>query len=120
MTISERIFERLAQISMSQKEFSDRTGIRPSTISEWKKKKANPSSDKIMAICVVLNVTPEWLLSGAMNGGKRGNELHWFVVDKRTDLGLLISAFNELGDEQRARLMGYMEALNHMDIQGKK
>ncbi len=34
MIISERIFERLSQIYMSQKEFSEQTGIRQSTISE--------------------------------------------------------------------------------------
>ena len=39
MTISERIFERMNDLSMSQKEFSEATGIIPSTISEWKKKK---------------------------------------------------------------------------------
>ena len=63
MTVSERIFERLNQLSMTQKEFSDRTGILPSTISEWKKNKTNPSSEKILTICKVLDVSPEWLLS---------------------------------------------------------
>ena len=48
MTISERIFERIKQIDMTQKEFSEKTGIRQSTISEWKKNRTNPSSDKIM------------------------------------------------------------------------
>ena len=51
MTISERIFERLSQLSMTQKGFSEKTGILPSTISEWKKNKTNPSSEKIMPIC---------------------------------------------------------------------
>ena len=36
MTISERIFERLKQISMTQKEFALKSGIKESTISEWK------------------------------------------------------------------------------------
>ena len=52
MTVSERFFLKLAQLSMSQREFSERTGILPSTISEWKKKKTNPLSEKIMPICV--------------------------------------------------------------------
>ncbi len=50
MTISERIFERLGQLSMSQKEFSEKTGIKESAISEWKKKKTNPSSEKILSL----------------------------------------------------------------------
>ena len=62
MTVSEKIFSRLDQLQMSQKEFSEKTGILPSTISEWKKK-TNPLSEKIMPICGALGVTPEWLLS---------------------------------------------------------
>lgn len=34
MTISERIFERLTQMHMTQKQFSEETGILQSTISE--------------------------------------------------------------------------------------
>ena len=64
MTISDRIFERLRQLNISQKEFSEETGISQSTISEWKSKGTNPTSEKIMIICNVVNVTPEWLLSG--------------------------------------------------------
>ena len=64
MTISERIFERLRQLPMTQKEFAKKAGIQQSTISEWKKNKTNPSSDKILAICKALDVSPEWLLSG--------------------------------------------------------
>ncbi len=36
MTISDRVFEGLREIHMTQKEFSEATGIAPSTISEWK------------------------------------------------------------------------------------
>ena len=48
---------------MTQKEFAELTGIKQSTISEWKKNHTNPTSDKIMSICNVLDVSPEWLLS---------------------------------------------------------
>ena len=51
-------------MNMSQKDFAIKTGIPQSTVSEWKTKKTNPTSDKIMVICHVLEVTPEWLLSG--------------------------------------------------------
>ncbi len=74
MTISDRIFEKLNEIEMSQKTFSEKTGISQSTISEWKSKRTNPTSEKIMIICSVLSVTPEWLLSGIENTGDRGNK----------------------------------------------
>ena len=70
MTISDRVFEKLKQNKMSQKEFSEATGISQSTISEWKSKRTNPTSEKIMIICKVLDVTPEWLLSGIENTGE--------------------------------------------------
>ena len=106
MTISERIFERLAQLGMSQKQFSESTGILQSTISEWKKKKTNPTSEKIMVICQVLGVTPEWLLSGIEKNGSRKNRSDWYVVGKDTELGHLINAYNNMSRERRSRLIG--------------
>ena len=114
MTIGDRIFNRIKQLGISQKDFSMKTGISQSTISEWKTKRTNPTSEKIMIICQVLNVTPEWLLSGSTNTGGRGNELDWYVIDKKTELGTIITDYNGLSDEQRARLLGYLEALKAM------
>ena len=85
MTISERIFERLKQLSMTQKEFAEKAGIQQSTISEWKKNKTNPSSDKILAICKALDVTPQWLLSGVDPAASRGRNREYYVVDIDTD-----------------------------------
>ena len=48
MIISQKIFSLLEQRGMSQKEFSARAEISPSTISDWKRKKTNPSADKII------------------------------------------------------------------------
>ena len=65
MTISERIFELIREKGYTQKEFSKKTGIAESTISDWKKKGTNPVSDKILVICEVLEVSPYFLLGGA-------------------------------------------------------
>ena len=54
-TISDKIFELLKEKGMSQKEFAQRTGIAESSISDWKKKRTNPVSDKILIICEVLD-----------------------------------------------------------------
>ena len=64
MIISERIFKLLKQKKMLQSDFSMETGIPQSTISSWKTHKTNPHSDKIMAICRALGVTPEQILTG--------------------------------------------------------
>ena len=111
MTISDRIFEKIKEKSMSQKEFSIKTGILQSTISEWKKKRTNPTSDKIMKICQVLNVSPEWLLSGVEKSGRRGRASDYYVVSKDSEIGHLISEYNKLDEKHRARLLGYLEAI---------
>lgn len=112
MLISQRIFLRLNEMGLSQKDFSERTGIPQSTISEWKKKGTNPSSEKIMVICNVLEVSPEWLLSGAEI---KGNNLPVFVIDKESEEGEMIDGFNRMTPEAKAKLVGYMEALIEMD-----
>lgn len=120
MTISNRIFERLRQIHMSQKQFSVETGISQSTISEWKSKKTNPTSEKIMQICAVLDVTPEWLLSGTENTGNRGNELPFYIVDRDSEIGQIIYTYNRLETQERQRLLGYMMAMSQIkDMQGE-
>ena len=96
---------------MSQKQFSEETGIPQSTISEWKTKKTNPTSEKIMQICTVLDVTPEWLLSGSEKTGKRGNDLPRYVVDRDSEIGEIIYNYNRLEEQHRQRVQGYMTAL---------
>ena len=61
-TISDKIFELLKEKGMSQKEFAQRTGIAESSISDWKKKRTNPVSDKILIICEVLGLVHLWFL----------------------------------------------------------
>ena len=120
MTISERIFERLTQMNMSQKDFSEKTGIQPSTISEWKKNKTNPSSEKIMPICEALGVSPEWLLSGIDPAGSREQGRDYYTVKKNTDMGRLLAYFNLLEPMFRERLLGYAEAYAEMNDEDRK
>ena len=74
MTIRDRIFARISELDITQKEFAKRTGIPETTVSDWKKKKTNPTAEKILIICKVLDVTPEWLLSGVETHGTRGKD----------------------------------------------
>ena len=113
-TISGRIFELLRERNMSQKEFAQKTGIAESTISDWKKKRTNPVSDKILIICEVLQVTPYELLSGAEHTGQRSRENITYVIDKGTELGILVENYQQLEGKMQKRLLGYMEALRQM------
>ena len=110
-TISDRIFELLKERNMSQKEFAQKTGIAESTISDWKKKKTNQVSDKILIICEVLGVSPYDLLSGAEHRGVRSRENMTYVIDKGTELGILVGNYQNLDGSMQKKLLGYMEAL---------
>ena len=99
MTISERIFELLDKRGMSQKEFSEKTGIAQSSISDWKRKKTNPVSEKILIICNVLDVTPYEDM---------------ILIDKNSEYGSAIMDFLALDKGNQGRLLGYLKALTEM------
>ena len=111
MLIRDRIFLKLEELSMTQKEFSERTGIPQSTISDWRKKRTNPTAEKIMIICKVLDVTMEWLLSGVEPQGERGNPQKWYAIDAETDAGKLVTMYNTMNQGMQERLLGYADAL---------
>ena len=115
MTISERIFELLDKRGMSQKEFSEKTGIAQSSISDWKRKKTNPVSDKILIICNVLNVTPYELLGGTDSVGNRSNPSDFILVEKNSELGESILTFFSMDKEKQGRVLGYLKALSEME-----
>ena len=104
-TISDRIFEPLRERNMSQKEFAQKTGIAERTISDWKKKKTNPVSDKILIICEVLGVTPYDLLSGAEHTGVCSRESMMYVIDKGTELGLLVQSYQNLESNMQRKIL---------------
>lgn len=113
-TVSDRIFELLKEKKMTQKEFAQRTGIVESSISDWKKKRTNPVSDKILIICEVLGVSPYDLLSGAEHTGSRSREHETYVISKGTDIGTLVESYQKLDPDLQKRLLGYLEALNEV------
>ena len=115
MTISERILKVLKNRNMTQAEFAKQVGIATSTISEWKKRKTNPTADKIMDICTVLQITPEQLLTGKgiedeENIAVASRESRFTPYDIQ-----LVQDYHGLKEEQQKRLMAYMEALKKIE-----
>ena len=82
MIISERIFEIMKEKNIKAKEFAKMTGIGQSTISDWKNKKTNPQTNKIMIICEALNVSPEYVLFDTMTVTQKKDK-----VDKDLEAG---------------------------------
>ena len=111
-SISERIFDNLRRKGLTQKEFSEKTGISQSAISEWKKKGTNPNSDKIMLICNTLEISPYELLLGA--GESKYGKPDFYMMDNGSEEARLVEIYQEIGDKDKARLLGYAEALRDM------
>ena len=118
MIISERIFKILKDKNMSQNAFARQVGLANSTISDWKTKKTNPSADKIMDICIALEVTPEQLLTGK---GIDEDYIEYKPKKIKTESELskadlrIIEDIRGMKDAQRKRLMKYMEALKQIE-----
>lgn len=110
MLISQKIFELMEQRGMTQKEFSEQTEISQSTISDWKRKKTNPSADKILKICEVLQVTPNELLSEKESKETDPESSCDYVLSQ--DEHILIETFRNLDVKHKQRLLGYLEALS--------
>ena len=108
MTISEKIFCLISEKGITQKEFSEQTGISQSTISDWKRKKTNPSADKILKICEVLQVTPYELL--AENTADINEKIDCLFAMNR-DEEIVLENFRNLKSRQKERLMGFLTAL---------
>ena len=109
MIISERIFQLLAERQMSQLEFSKATGISQGAISDWKRKKTNPSADKIMIICKTLDVSPYELLQDSDDDSKDG--MDYIIISENTQKYDLVVEFDKLNSKYKERLFGYLNAL---------
>jgi len=120
MIISERIFDLLQKQGMSQKEFSEKTGIAQCTISDWKRKKTNPVSEKILIICEVLGVTPYELLGGTTEKGSRSNPSSVVIIDKESEFGQIMVDIASMDTRERERLLGYIAALKKASNKSKK
>ncbi len=83
MTISERIFMLMKEKGVTQLQLSTATGIAQSTISDWKRKKTNPSAEKIMSICDVLDVSPFELLQDTIPS-KGAGEVDFLIASEGT------------------------------------
>lgn len=105
--VSENIFRILKEKNMTQSELSKLTGIRESTISDWKNKGINPSSDKIMVICNALEIDPVEILS---EDAKR-LRTDYVTISTGSKEYFLIEAYRNMNAENKSRILGYLDAL---------
>ena len=111
MQISEKIFNLLKQKGISQKEFSEQTGISQSTISDWKRKGTNPAADKILVICRTLDISPYELLADS----SKKQDIQTYMIASGTQEYEFMELFHRCDEDAKKRLFGYMQALSDMN-----
>ena len=97
-SIGLRILELIKSRGMTQKEFSEKTGIAQSTISDWRGE--------------VLGVSPEDLLSGEVSTRARG--VDYICVDKGSPEYHIVMEYRKLAASDRDRLEGYLKGLSRL------
>lgn len=112
MVISERIFQVMEEKHISQTALSERTGISQRTISDWKRKKTNPTLEKVIPLCEALDISPMFLLTG-----KDGPSEYVITQPKennglREDEQLVVVYYNSMSEVKKKRLIAYMKGLS--------
>lgn len=114
MLISEKIFQILEERGMSEAAFAKAIGTSRSTVNSWKIRKQNPSSDKIMKICKVIEISPEELLSDDEPvKPKKGKKV---LTQKEKEL---IDVYEDVSDSTKKRVLEYAKRLRRMEKQGE-
>ena len=100
--VRDRIFEELKNKGITQKAFSQMTGIAESTICDWKRKGLNPSVDKLPAICKALGISASELLGMEDTFHE---EAYSDVLS--ADEKLIIETFRSADNSMQKRLLEY-------------
>ena len=85
-------------------------------VSDWKRKKTNPSADKIMIICEVFGISPYELLQGTDNQKlKEYQQPNYIMIDRDSKEYRLIEVYQNLSISAQKRLEGYLDAINDLN-----
>lgn len=100
MSINERLFYLLDNCNISQKEFSNLTGIPSQTISGWKNRKTDPPSSLIPVIANFFGVSCDFILTGSLyeNSSNSNKEFHD-----------LIYTFSLLSESDKREILEFMK-----------
>ncbi len=112
MIISERMFKLMEDKGVTQLELSTKTGIAQSTISDWKRKGTNPSSDKIMPICDALDVSPFDLLQDTIPS-KGAGEVDFLIASEGTPEYEVLKKMEKLNKKNKEEFRTYVKNLKN-------
>lgn len=105
MSISDVIFNKMSEKKITQKEFSKRTNIPESTISDWKKKGNTPGAEKLTTIASALGISVSELIGEDKCG------LTDYCISEEEKM--IIDVYRNSSDETRRRIIAYLEKMSH-------
>lgn len=118
MNFSEKLAQAIKLNGITQSDLSAKTGISPSSISDWLNGKYVPKQDKIYILATALNVKPSYLLGyddREPAQQKDFNDLYNFINSTPQDIQEDIYAFgraaNEMTDEEREEMMNFLKRM---------
>lgn len=118
MNFSEKLAQAIKLNGITQSDLSAKTGISPSSISDWLNGKYVPKQDKIYMLATALNVKPSYLLGyddREPAQQKDFNDLYNFINSTPQDIQEDIYAFgraaNEMTDEEREEMMNFLKRM---------
>ena len=98
--VGRRIAERRKELGLKQGVVNEMAGLSDKYLSNIETARSIPSIDVLMRICDVLNITPDYLLVGAIE------------INEESDLGrLMMSKFQSLDREQQQFLCDFADFL---------
>jgi len=118
MNFSEKLAQAIKLNGITQSDLSAKTGISPSSISDWLNGKYVPKQDKIYILATALNVKPSYPLGYDDSEPAQHqdfNALYKFISNAPQDIQEDIYAFgraaNEMTDEERDEMMSILKRL---------
>ena len=104
MSISDVIFNKMSEKKITQKEFSKRTNIPESTISDWKKKGNTPSAEKLKTIASALDMSVGELL------GEDTLSVAGYLVSEEEKV--IIDMYRSSSEDDKRRIIAYLKKLS--------
>ena len=112
--VAERIFDKLAERRMEQKELAKAIGVRPTTVSEWRIGKTASYRKYLPEIAEALGTTVGYLLTGetaaSMISPNDNDLIPWPATDDD-----FVSRFEQLNPYSRALILTLMRSLLNED-----
>ena len=111
MTTIERIIKLLNQNNTNAKQMLTDLGLSLSSISDWKKGKANPSYGAVVKISKYFGVSEEYLLCATNDPRPIQDTEPSIPTDTTGETAVLINLFSQMTAAEKERLIDHAELL---------